>query len=161
MEVVLIAAVAANGVIGRDGEIPWHYRADLQRFKRLTTGHPVIMGRVTYEGIRADLGGPLPERTNIVLTSKDLDVEADVITVRDVDAALEAARETGSSTVYVAGGESVYRALLPEADRLELTELQDAYEGDTHFPEWDRSAWVERDRDTHEAFDFVTYERRA
>ncbi|MFB6103794.1 MAG: dihydrofolate reductase [Halobacteriaceae archaeon] len=160
MEVVLIAAVAANGVIGRDGEIPWHHSADLQRFKRLTTGHPVIMGRVTYEGIREDLGGPLPDRTNIVLTRGDLDVASGVVVVHDVEAALTAAAETGSDTVFVAGGESVYRAFLPRADRLELTELDDAHEGDTYFPEWDHSEWVEQSRESHEAFDFVTYVRR-
>jgi len=159
MEVVLIAAVAANGVIGRDGEIPWHHPADLKRFKRLTTGHPVIMGRVTYEGIRADLGGPLPDRTNIVLTRGDLAGEDDVVVADGIEAAMAAAAETGRDTVFVAGGAAVYRAFLPRADRLELTELTAAHEGDTYFPEWDRGEWVERSRESHEAFDFVTYVR--
>lgn len=159
MDVVLIAAVAANGVIGRDGEIPWYHSKDLQRFKELTTGNPVIMGRVTYEGIRDDLGGPLPERTNIVLTRTDLDVEAGVVVVNSVEDALDAAATTGSDRVFVAGGQTVYDQFFDSADRLELTELHDAYEGDTYFPEWNRDAWVERSRESYAEFDFVTYVR--
>lgn len=160
MEVVAIAAVAANGVIGRDGEIPWHHSEDLQRFKALTTGHPVIMGRLTYESIRADLGGPLPERTNIVLSESGIDVETGVVVVTSVDEALDAAASTGSDVVFVAGGATVYDQLFDRFDRLELTELHDAYDGDTYFPEWDRDPWVEQSREPHDAFDFVTYERR-
>lgn len=159
MEVVLIAAVAANDVIGRDGEIPWHHSEDLRRFKRLTTGNPVIMGRVTYDGIREDLGGPLPDRTNIVLTHGDAEVDDGVVVANSVEEALDAAESTGSDEVFVAGGQTVYHQLFDRADRLELTELHTAYEGDTYFPDWDRSAWVERTRDARDAFDFVTYDR--
>lgn len=159
MEVVIIAAVADNGVIGADGEIPWYLPEDLRRFKRLTTGNPVLMGRRTYESILADLGEPLPDRTSIVLTSQDLDTPPGVRTARSLEEALELARAIGDDVVFVAGGASVYEQLLPRADRLELTEVHDAYEGDTRFPEWDPSEWRELSRESHDSFDFVTYER--
>jgi dihydrofolate reductase len=159
MEVVLIAAVAANGVIGADGELPWHLPADLRHFKRTTTGHPVILGRRTYESIVDRIGGPLPDRTNVVLSRGDPDLPPDVVHAESVDAALAAARETGADAVYVAGGHTVYEACLDRADRLELTELDEAYEGDTYFPDWDRDDWCETARDARDGFAFVTYER--
>lgn len=159
MEVVLIVAVAANGVIGADGSIPWHYSADLRRFKRLTTGHPVIMGRRTYESILETLGEPLPERTSVVLTTQELETPDDVVTVDSIDAALAAARETGADTTFVAGGATVYEQFLDRADRMERTELHEAYEGDTQFPEWAPEDWKEVSRESHEEFDFVTYVR--
>jgi dihydrofolate reductase len=162
-EFVLVAAVAANGVIGRDGGMPWHLPEDLRRFKRTTTGHPVIMGRRTYESIAARLDGPLPERHSIVLTSQSLDLPAGAEVVHSVDAARSAARAAAArmnvETVYVVGGGTVYEQFLPEASRLRLTELHDAYDGDTTFPTLD-DRWVETDRDPGEAFDVVTYERR-
>lgn len=159
MEVVIIVAVAANGVIGADGSIPWHYPEDLRRFKRLTTGHPVIMGRRTYESILSDLGEPLPDRTNIVLTTNDIEAPSNVCPASSVDAALDRARDQGAKRVFVAGGESVYEQFLPLADRMERTELHGAYSGDTSFPEWDPSQWTVTDREEREEFDFVTYER--
>lgn len=159
MEVVIIVAVAGNGVIGADGSIPWHYPADLRRFKRLTTGHPVIMGRRTYEGILETLGEPLPDRTSIVLTRQDLETPGSVIPVGSVDAALTAAGATGADRTFVAGGATVYEQFLDQADRMERTELHDSYEGDTEFPEWDREAWQEVSRESHDEFDFVTYVR--
>lgn len=159
MEIVLIAAVAANGVIGDAGEIPWDYPADLQRFKRLTTGHPVILGRRTHEEILDDLGRPLPDRTSIVLTTSGVPNHDSVIQVEGIDAAVEAAAKTESDTAFVAGGERVYRQFLDRADRMEVTEIHDAVEGDTYFPDWDRSNWEERDREDHGEFSFVTYVR--
>jgi dihydrofolate reductase len=159
MEVVIIVAVAANGVIGADGSIPWHYSEDLRRFKRLTTGHSVIMGRRTYESILADLGEPLPDRTSIVLTTTDIDAPKEVYPVESVDDALQTAREQATETVFVAGGESVYEQFLPLADRMERTELHEAYTGDTHFPEWESEQWTVTARTAREDFDFVTYER--
>jgi len=156
--VVLVAAVAENGVIGRDGTMPWHYPEDLRRFKRLTTGHPVIMGRRTYESIVARLDGPLPHRTNIVLSRSSLDLPEGAVHASGVDEAvvLAAARD---DVAFVAGGATVYEAFLPLADRLELTELADAYEGDTYFPSFDRDEWTETARDERDGFAFVTYER--
>jgi dihydrofolate reductase len=155
---VLVAAVAANGVIGRDGAMPWHYPEDLRRFKELTTGHPVIMGRRTYESIAARLDGPLPDRTSVVLSRSSLELPEGAVHASDVDeaVALAAARD---DVAFVAGGATVYEAFLPLADRLELTELDEAYEGDTYFPGFDGGAWTETAREEHEGFAFVTYER--
>lgn len=169
MDVVLVAAVAANGVIGRDGEMPWHHPADLQRFKALTTGHPVIMGRKTFEAIAARLDGPLPDRTNVVLTS-DPDRLPDhdaVVPATSTTQAIEEARvaiagdEPPDDVAYVVGGGTVYEQFLPQASRLQLTELHAAHEGDTTFPSVDAATWREVEREPHDAFDFVTYERRA
>lgn len=161
LEIVLIAAVAANGVIGHDGEMPWNLPADLRRFKTLTTGHPVVMGRRTFESIVRDLSSPLPDRTNIVLTSRDaLDHPGDgeVVVVGSVDAALEAAAGR-DDVAFVAGGGTVYEQFLPIADRLELTELTETVVGDTWFPPIDEERWREVAREDHDGFVFVTYER--
>ncbi|QLG26927.1 dihydrofolate reductase [Halorarum halophilum] len=171
MDLVIIAAVAANDVIGADGDIPWHHPEDLRHFKETTMGSPVVMGRRTYESIARDLGGPLPGRTNIVLSrsAPDLgggpdatpasDLPDGVVVVGSPDEAVAAAEATGADTVYVAGGGAVYEAFLDRADRLVLTELHDAHEGDTVFPEWTRGRWREVDREERDDFDFVVYER--
>lgn len=159
MELVVIAAVAANGVIGRDGTLPWYLPADFKHFKETTMGHPVIMGRVNFEDVLAQLGGPLPGRTNIVLSRSDPDLPDGVVLATDIDEAIAAARATGSDRAYVAGGAAVYEQFLPLADRLVLSELHDAYEGDTTFPDWDRDAWTEVNREVHEDFDIVVYTR--
>lgn len=162
-DVALIAAVAANGVIGREGGMPWHHPEDLAHFRETTVGHPVVLGRRTYERIVDRLGEPLPERTTVVLSTRDLDLPDGVLLAGSIPEALStaaAALSPGLETVYVAGGGSVYEATLPVADRLVLTELDAAHEGDTHFPEFDRSEWRETDRAEREALSFVTYERR-
>ncbi|WP_331235622.1 dihydrofolate reductase [Natronorarus salvus] len=160
VDLVLIAAVAENCVIGSDGEMPWHYPEDLRRFKEVTTGHPVVMGRRTYEAIEARLGGPLPDRTNVVLSRGDPEVPEGAIVVGCVEEAVGAARETGAETAFVIGGATVYETFLPFADRMLLTEIHTSYEGDTYFPEFDREEWTEAGRDERAEFAFVTYERR-
>jgi len=159
MNVALIAAVAANGVIGNAGDIPWHIPEDLARFKATTMGHPVVLGRNTYENIADRLGGPLPGRTNIVLSSGEPDLPESVVHAGSVEAALEAAQETETETVYVAGGATVYEQFLPLADRLVLTELDESYEGDARFPEWNREEWCEHARDDRDDYAFVEYRR--
>ena len=165
---VLVAAVAENGIIGADGGMPWHYPADLERFKRLTTGHPVVLGRVTYESIVDRLGGPLPDRTSVVLTSRgpsDLGVadRGDVVVANGVAEATERARDAavdrGVEEAYVIGGATVYEAFLPIADRMVLTEVPASPDGDTRFPEWDSDEWAETGRETDGELSFVTYER--
>jgi dihydrofolate reductase len=167
LTVAVVAAVADDGVIGRDGGMPWHYPEDLRHFRETTTGHPVVLGRRTYESIVDRLGEPLPERTNVVLTSQDIDLPEGATAVGSVDAALEAARDSlaerhpdAEATVYVAGGATVYEQFLPRADRLVITEVHDDPAGDTYFPEVDWSAWREVDRDERDDISFVTYERR-
>jgi len=159
-EIALIAAVADNRVIGRNGEMPWHIPADLRHFKETTMGHPVIMGRRTYESIAADIGGPLPDRTNIVLSRGSPDVPEEVVVVDAIERAVGAARKVADTeTVYVIGGATIYEQFLPRADRLVLTEIHESYEGDTRFPAWNREEWTERRREDHDGFSFVEYER--
>ena len=162
--IALIAAVAANGVIGDDGEMPWHIPEDLERFKQRTMGNPVIMGRRTYESIAAQLDGPLPGRHNIVLSRSDPDLHDGVVVVEGIEAAVSEAHavcelDDGADRIFVIGGATVYEAFLDRADELLLTELDAAYEGDTEFPDWNRDDWTEIERETHDEFAFVTYRR--
>ncbi|WP_096395379.1 dihydrofolate reductase [Halorubrum trapanicum] len=166
-DLVLVAAVAENGVIGDGGGMPWHYPADLAHFKRLTTGHPVIVGRKTYERIADRIGGPLPDRTSVVLTTRpigDDDLSEGAVVAGDPETALERATadaaDRGVDAVYVIGGATVYEAYLDRADRMVLTEIPERPEGDTRFPDWDPEAWAERERETDGDLAFVTYERR-
>lgn len=163
VEYVLVAAVANNGVIGRDGDIPWHLPEDMEHFKRTTTGHPVVLGRKTYENVVAALGEPFPGRTSVVLSTRNLELPDGAVLANSVAEATaraeSAAAGMGVETAYVAGGAAVYEAFLPRASRMVLTELHDDYEGETTFPDVDESAWEEVERDEREAFDFVTYER--
>ena len=160
MRVVIILAMAANRVIGAGGKLPWHVSEDLKRFKRLTMGHPIIMGRKTWESI----GRPLPGRENIVVTRNDA-YRPDGATVSpSLEAALDAARAAGARTAFVIGGAELFRAALPQADALELTLLHQDFEGDVRIPEFDMGAWREVAREEREQADglryaFVTYER--
>jgi len=156
----LIAALASNGVIGAAGHLPWRLPEDLKRFKALTMGHPIIMGRRTWTSI----GRALPGRRNIVVTRQS----GFIAPGAEVAASLEAAIGLcGNAPVaYVIGGAELYAAALPLADALELTEIDAPFEGDTLFPRFDRSAWREIRREPRRGvgglrFDFVRYERAA
>lgn len=163
MDTVIIVAVAENGVIGQDGDIPWHYPEDFKHFRAATTGHPVIMGRTTYEGIVDGLGEPLPERTNIVLSFEEMDVPDDVVNVHGIDEALDAAEDTGADIVYIAGGASIYEQFLEEdrVDRMVVTWIPEEPNGDTYFPEWDEDEWDITDEKMigDASLRVVTYER--
>jgi len=156
----LIAAVARNGVIGIDNRLPWHLPADLKHFKTLTVDHTVIMGRKTWESLPAKFR-PLPGRRNIVVT-RDAGYRAEGAAVALSLPAAIAAAESGEA--FVIGGAELYAAALPLADRLQLTEIDAAFEGDTHFPAIDPRHWRETARETHRdeaGFDyaFVSYEK--
>ena len=160
IEVVLVLARAKNGVIGRDGDLPWRLPADLKHFKALTQGAPMLMGRKTFES----LPGLLPGRRHIVLT-RDPDWRADgAEVVRDVAAAVAAAGD--AERLSVVGGAEIYALLLSYADRVELTEVDDAPDGDTVVPAFDPTVWREEARRAHAAeggrpgFAFVTLRRR-
>jgi len=154
--VTIVAAVARNGVIGVGGGLPWHLPEDLRRFKALTTGHVLVMGRRTYESI----GRPLPGRTTVVVTRRpDWSAGADeVIRARDVPGALQLASEIDDE-VFVVGGGQIYDEALALADRLELTHVDQEPEGDTVFPEVDWSEWREVRREPGDGVEYVTYER--
>lgn len=153
--VVLVAAVADNGVIGRDGDIPWRIPEDMRHFREVTTGHTVVMGRVTFESI----GRPLPNRTNVVIT-RDPRWRAEGVTVaRSIDEALAVA-ESAPGDVMVMGGAQIYEATMLLADVQILTEVHQTPEGDTYYPDFDRAEWQETRREPHEGYDFVWLERR-
>jgi dihydrofolate reductase len=153
--IVLVAAVADNGVIGHAGEIPWRIPEDMKHFREVTTGHPVLMGRVTYESI----GRPLPGRTNIVVTSDPAWAADGVRVAGSVQEGLDLAREAGGD-VMVIGGAQVYEATIGVADVQVLTEVHQSPEGDTFYPAFDRSEWMETRREAHDGHDFVWLERR-
>jgi dihydrofolate reductase len=141
MLVSLIAAVAENGVIGRNGELPWRLSADLKRFKALTMGHPIIMGRHTWDSI----GRTLPGRTSIVVTRQThwTPPLADVKVVHDIEGALKAAAAApgGDREAFIIGGGELYSAALPHANRLYLTSVLSAVEGDATFPPYNANEW--------------------
>lgn len=136
VEIVLVAAMAENRVIGRSGGLPWRLPKDLAHFKAVTMGHDLIMGRRTWESIGAR---PLPGRRSIVITRSAGYPAAGAQIVRDPEEALAAV--VGEVACVVGGGE-VYRAFLPRADRLEITIVHAEVDGDTTFPEWDASQWT-------------------
>ncbi len=160
-EIVAIAAVCANGVIGADGDQPWSHRADFARFKALTLGHVMVMGRKTYDAI----GRALPGRHTIVLTrdpqwqphGKGGDT---VRTVSDLDTALAMARrDWPEAGVAILGGGQIYRLALPVTTRLEITEVEAELPGDTTFPSIDPDQWTETSRTVADGFSWVTYRR--
>ena len=156
----LIAAVARNGVIGVDNRLPWRLPADLKRFKELTLGHTVIMGRKTWESLPASYR-PLPGRRNIVVTRDAAYRAAGAVVATSLPAAIAAA---DGGAAFVIGGAELYAAALPLADHLQVTEIDAIFEGDTRFPAIDHQQWRETRRETqHDAagFDyaFVGYQR--
>ena len=166
MEIIFVVAIAENGVIGAGNGFPWRLKSDMARFKALTIGKPVIMGRKTFETLRR----PLPGRTNIVIT-RDADYRANgaIVTTSAADAgavALGDALRRSVAEIAVIGGAEIYRQWLDRADRLEITEVHARPEGDTHF-DIDTAEWDEVARVRHPAggadsadFSYVTYRRR-
>jgi dihydrofolate reductase len=161
--IVLVAAVARNGTIGHDNDLVWRIPEDLAHFKRVTTGHPVLMGRRTWDGLPPRFR-PLPGRRNLVLTRQPGWQAAGAEVVASLDQAL--ALCAGAEQLCVIGGAQVYALALPHADELILTEIGRDFEGDTAFPEWDRRAFVEASRERLRPappndfeIDFVTYRR--
>lgn len=165
MKIVLVAAVARNGCIGRNGGLPFRLPEDQQHFRRTTIGHPVIMGRKTWDSLPPRFR-PLPERRNIVV-SRNPDWQAEgAEPARSLHAAL--ARIEGEPIAFVIGGGELYREALPHADELVLTEIDRDIDGDTFFPAWDRSRFEMLNREAHHAappndfdFAFATYRRIA
>lgn len=162
MKVALIVAMGINRVIGIDNHMPWHLPEDLKRFRALTFGHPVLMGRRTHESI----GRPLPGRKNIVL-SRTPDYRAKGCEIAHSLEEAKALACSSDDTLFVIGGSELYRLCLPEASHLFLTQIHQSFEGDTYFPAWDPADWVERSRedlqhlDGQNRFDysFISYER--
>ncbi|MBN1168487.1 dihydrofolate reductase [Candidatus Woesebacteria bacterium] len=159
----LIAAVSENNVVGSKGKIPWYLPADFAYFKKITTGHHVVMGQTTYNSI----GKPLPERKNIVLTyNKDLLIEGCVVK-NSIEDAIEHANKNKEKELFIIGGASVYKQTISIADKLYITEVHSSFEGDTFFPPIDNEKWKEVSRKKNKKDDknkydysFVVYKRK-
>lgn len=149
-DVQLIACMSQNRVIGLEGQMPWHFKTDLQHFKQLTSGHTVVMGRKTFLSI----GRPLPHRRNLVLTAQDLQMPG----VEIVHSWQEALAIAAGETLFVIGGGQLYRQALPQARLIHLTRIKKVFEGDTYFPEFDHLPFVLqnciRDHDAENDFDY-------
>ena len=162
-KISVIVAVARDGAIGRNNQLLWRLPEDLKRFKALTMGHAVIMGRKTWDSL-PERFRPLPARRNIVLSRRSDFALAGAEVLQSLDAALAAC--ANDERVYVIGGGQIYAEALPQADRLEVTEVHaDFPDADTHFPAWDRHAFTETARESHAAaegwhYDFASYQRR-
>lgn len=159
--ITLIVAKSDNNVIGKNNELIWHLPADLKHFKDLTTGHPIIMGRKTYDSI----GKPLPNRTNIVITRNKKWKSEGVSVADSLEEAMKIAKEI-NPTIYIIGGGNIYEQSMEPADALEVTEVHDQFDGDTFFPQIDSTVWKEvyrqdfpADEKNKFSFSFVRYER--
>lgn len=160
MIISIIVAVSQNGVIGKDNQLLWRLPDDLKRFKQLTMGHPIIMGRKTFDSI----GKPLPGRTSIVITRNTDFKQEGIIVVHSLEEALTEAAKTGSDETFVIGGGELYRLTQPIADKLYITEVETVIEGDTFFELGSLNDWIETERTIHQAddrhsfrFNFVNY----
>jgi dihydrofolate reductase len=167
MEIVLVVAVAENGVIGRAGGLPWRIKSDMQRFRAMTWGHPAVAGRKTYLSF---VKRPLPGRTNIIVSRSAGIAAPGAIVAPTLHAALEVARgdalRRGCDAIMVVGGGEIYAQAMPLADRLEITHIHARPEGDAIFPPIDPAIWRETERSVHApeagddaGYDAVTYMR--
>jgi dihydrofolate reductase len=166
LDIIIVAAVAENGVIGRGNALPWRLKSDMAHFRALTMGKPVVLGRKTF----ASIGKPLPGRTTIAISRDENFSAAGIVVAPNLDAGLAAARGDAlrrkASAIIVAGGADIYVQALPLATRLIITEVRKRVDGDTRFPAIDPQIWRETARSEHEpgpqdeaAFASVTYER--
>jgi dihydrofolate reductase len=157
LKLIAIAAMASNRVIGREGKLPWHLPEDLKFFKQTTLGHPVLMGRKTFESILAQLGKPLPGRTNIVLSRK-MSPRDGMHVIRSID---ELTTVPGlASPVYLIGGAELYRELVPQCDELLITQISEPHEGDTFFPPFEDSFVLREVLGSGESYEFRRYTRK-
>ena len=163
MKLSMIAALSTNNVIGRDNQVPWRLRTDLKRFKALTMGHHLIMGRKTYESV----GRPLPGRINVVITRQPDYAPEGVTVLHSLEEAIRVAEQAGDKEAFIAGGAEIYAQAMHRADRMYLTRVHAEVEGDTWFPDFDDvSEWRLTDSEHFDAddkndfpFSFLTYDR--
>ncbi len=164
----LIVAMAENRCIGLDNKMPWHISEDLKRFKTLTMGHPVIMGRKTFESILGYLKKPLPGRDSFVISRSGYTTEHDAHICENLENAISAAQkiagENGLEEIFIIGGAQIYTQAIHAADCLHLTQVHKTVDGDAFFPEFDKKQWFETDRiDSEEngiPYSFITLERQ-
>ncbi|KAF3977250.1 MAG: dihydrofolate reductase [Methylococcales symbiont of Iophon sp. n. MRB-2018] len=160
MKLSIIVAMASNRAIGLNNKIPWHLSADLKKFKAITMGSPILMGRKTY----ASIGRPLPGRTNIIISrNPDYQVERCVV-FNTVDKAIEFCQQYDE--IFVIGGATLYQLILPKADLLYLTQINKRFDADTYFPDFNKEEWneiareeIEEDESVDFSYSFITLER--
>ncbi len=156
--VILIAAISKNNAIGNKGKLPWHIPEDLKRFKEITGGKTVLMGRKTYESILGYLGKPLPNRKNIVITRQEgYAVPEGVLVYKTIE---DAFQKHEGEDIYVIGGAEMYAQTIGLAEKLYITEVHQEIEGDAFFPKIEDATWQESARENHEGYSFVIYEKR-
>lgn len=164
MELIIIAAIAENYVIGNKNQLIWHLPKDLKRFKKNTLGYPIIMGRKTFDSMGQK---PLPKRENIVISSQDLIHESDLVFfVKNLNQAIEKAKTFGKEKVYIIGGGELYQSAIEIVDRLDITKVHQNFLGDVYFPKINPKIWQLESEEKHEAdenhansFRFCTYKR--
>lgn len=157
MSISIIAAVAKNGVIGKEGSLPWYLPEDLQRFRMLTTGKTVLMGRKTFESILRKLGKPLPNRKNVVITRNSAyRVPEGVFLSTDLQKAISDGK---NEDLFIIGGGEIYRQTIAEADVLYLTQVNQEIDGDVYFPEIDLTKWQKAEEEQHKDFTFTKYKK--
>ena len=155
--IALIVAVAENGIIGKDGKMPWSIPGELKRFRELTTGNVVVMGRKTFEAVGCK---PLPGRTNIIISRTMENSGEDYLLARSLEEAISMA---GERDVYISGGSGLYEESLPLVEKMYITEVHKAFDGDTWFPEFDESQFAKTVDEYHEGeipYTYVTYTRK-
>jgi|SRR3989344_3755761 len=158
MTISIIAAVAKNNVIGKENALPWHLPEDLKRFRKLTIGKTVLMGRKTFESIINKLGKPLPNRKNIVVTrKKDISYPTGVLIYSDLDKAI---REHDDEDLFIIGGGEIYRQTVDKAGILYITHVDEVANGDVFFPEIRDHLWKKTDDEKHDGFSFAKYIRK-
>lgn len=158
MSLAIIVAISENNCIGKNNKLPWNIPEDLDRFKKITLGHICLMGKNTLDSIIAYIKRPLPDRQTVVLSDDPSYIPpAGVIKYTSLEEALDALRD---KTVFVCGGASVYRATLPLADKLYITRVHRAVDGDTFFPEIDFNVWKETEREDKGEYSFLVYEKK-
>jgi dihydrofolate reductase len=163
MNISAIAAMGKNRVIGKNNQLPWHLPADLQHFKQLTIGHPIIMGRKTFESI----GKALPHRTNIIMSTNPHFHAANCLTATSIEEVMRLNEVSTSAEIFIIGGEHIFQLWLPYINRVYLTEVDCEISGDAFFPELDKNEWREVARESHQPdeknpyfYDFVVLEKR-
>ena len=158
MKIIIISAVARNGVIGRsNGEMPWHDKEEFKHFKETTLGFPIIMGRITFE----TLGKPLKNRLNVVITNQpDYSLPYENVEIfRSLTDAIESVTKLNPEKIFIIGGGEVYRQAIGFADEMVISIMKFDAEGDVYFPEIDKTVWKELSREERDQFDIITYVR--
>lgn len=166
MEIAMIAAVAENGVIGKDNDLVWSLPDDMKYFMNTTKDHFIVLGRKNYESLPPKFR-PLPNRTNVVITRQPAFQLDNAFVVHSLDEALALCKKENQEKIFIIGGGQIYEQALPQTDTLYITEIHQAFDGDTFFPDYDKNEWKEVSRKSHTtddrhkySFDFVVYKRK-